>query len=114
MIGTTIVVNGKEYVLQVPAPETSENVVLVRTRSAGIHVGELVSRNGTEVVLKNTTRVWRWKGANTLSELSQTGGDLEYTRISEKVPLNTLLECIEIIPCSKLAAVNLLTSRWPA
>ena len=31
--------------------------VLIRTYSAGVHVGELVSRKGKEVVLANTRRI---------------------------------------------------------
>lgn len=88
------------------------NVVVIRTYSAGVHVGELVSREGKEVVLANAHRIYRWKGANTLHELSQKGVDLDYTRISESVPSITLTEAIEVIPCSPEAAINLCTPRW--
>lgn len=90
-----------------------DRVVLVRTRSAGVHVGEVGVRNGTDLTLLNAHRVWRWKGANTLSELSQKGGDMGYTRISEMVPGIQLTEVIEMIACSVEAAKNLRTPRWP-
>jgi len=120
--GKKVTIDGVEYLLtdpaKVPSPLNEEGVVLIRTRNAGIHVGRLASLHtqgvDTTRVLNGATRVWRWKGANTLSELSQKGGDTGYTRISEPVPEITLTECLEIIPCSALAAVNLRTPRWPA
>ena len=48
--------------------------VIVRTYSAGVHFGELVSREGKEVVLQNAKRIWSWKGANTLHEIAVRGG----------------------------------------
>ncbi len=91
-----------------------DKVVLVRCDHAGVHVGELVSQNGQTVVLKNATRVWRWKGANTLHELAIKGGDTGYTRISEAVTEISLLDALEVIRCSVVGATNLLQSRWPA
>ena len=90
-------------------------VVVVRTVSAGVHVGTLARHAGREVTLRNATRVWRWRGANTLHELALRGADREkYTRISEKVPEILLTQAIEIIPCTEEAAANLLHSRWLA
>lgn len=108
----TVTIDGKDYILAEKTPPQDDKVILIRTRSAGVHVGELVSRSGQEVTLKNAHRVWQWKGANTLSELSQLGGDLEYTRISERVPTILLLDAIELIPCSVDGAKNLRTPRW--
>lgn len=73
--------------------------VLVRTYSAGVHVGTLVAADGERVVLRDASRVWRWRGANTLHELSLRGPDrTQHTRISERVAKITLIEAIEIIP----------------
>ena len=87
-------------------------VVVVRTCSAGVHVGTLVSLNGKEVELASAVRIWRWKGANTLSELANHGASEEWTRISEAVASIILTDAIEIIPASSEAAENLLRSRW--
>lgn len=107
----SIVIDGVEFVASVP---THRSVVLVRTRDAGVHVGEIVSKDeGQRVTLKNAHRVWRWRGANTLSELSQDGADTGYTRISKAVPFIELLDALEIIPCSEAAAKNLRMARWP-
>lgn len=111
--GKKVMIDGKEYVLAGSTPEPSKDVVLVRTYSAGVHVGRLVKRNGLEIVLADAHRVWKWGGANTLHELSQKGGDTKITRISERVPEITLTEAVEIIGCSEAAALNLRTPRWP-
>lgn len=86
--------------------------VVVRTYSAGVHCGVLAESAGTSVVLTDARRVWRWRGANTLSELSQRGSAEEWTRISEPVPRILLTQAIEVIPCSAKARENLMRSRW--
>jgi len=89
-------------------------ICIVRSRWAGVHVGRVVARDGLEVELADATRVWRWRGANTLSELSLRGADREYTRIAEPVTRIVLTEATEIIPCTDAAADNLRTPRWPS
>lgn len=86
--------------------------VLVRCYSAGVHCGILKSRNGIEVELSDSRRVWRWRGANTLNELSQKGAEMTYTRISEPVPEILLPDVCEVLPCSIQARENLSQSRW--
>jgi len=88
--------------------------VLVRTFSAGVHVGTLAKRDGKEVTLTDARRIWRWCGANTLHEISQKGASEDWTRISEPVPTIELTEAIELIPCSAEARKNLERSRWGA
>lgn len=85
---------------------------ILRTRSAGVHCGVLVEIAGTVAVLRDARRVWRWRGANSLHELSQQGAAQEWTRISEPVPRIMLLEVIEVIPCTEKASKNLEQSRW--
>lgn len=86
--------------------------VLVRTKDAGVHFGSFQGYDNGLVTLHGATRIWRWKGANTLSDLSQEGADEDWTRISKSVPEIILLDAIEIIPCSDKAAENLARSRW--
>ena len=76
--------------------------VVVRTYSAGVHCGELVSRKGQEVVLANARRLWSWKGAFTLSEVAQEGiaaGSKPSVSVSEIV----LTQSIEVIKSSPVA-----------
>lgn len=85
--------------------------VVVRTFSAGVHLGTLKEANGTAVLLADARRLWRWRGANTLNEVSQKGVG-EGSRISEPVPLILLTQAIEVIPCSPSARKILQSSRW--
>lgn len=91
-----------------------DNFVVVRTRSAGVHVGYVDTIEGQRVRLLDARRVWRWRGANTLHELSKTGCDDTYSRISEPVQVIDLLDALEVIPCESAAAANLSRSRWPS
>ena len=89
-----------------------DSYVLVRTYSAGVHFGILKYQTGKEVLLNESRRIWRWKGANTLNELSSSGCHMDWTRISEPVAEMLLTEAIEIIPCVQTAIDNLKQSRW--
>ena len=76
--------------------------VVVRTYSAGVHVGELKSRKGKEVVLVNTRRLWKWCGAFTLSEVA-VEGIKDGSKPSIAIPQIILTEAIEIIKTSAVA-----------
>ena len=100
-----IIINGETYIKK----SEPSNLVLVRTYSAGIHFGELVSRNGKEIVLKNAGRIWRWRGANTLSGIAQNGVITDnHTRIDVLVDEIILTEAIEIIKVTETAAKTLV------
>lgn len=87
--------------------------VVVRTYSAGVHVGELVSQNGKEVVLAHARRIWNWKGANTLNEVAVHGVH-SGSRVSCEVPEISLTEAIEVILCSDKGTKNLREATWTA
>lgn len=72
--------------------------VIIRTFSAGVHVGAIKERNGQEVTLVNARRIWSWKGALSLSEVATAGVIRKDSKISVAVPEITLLQAIEIIP----------------
>ncbi len=90
--------------------------VIVRTWSAGVHVGILT--NTTETIdglrseLTETRRIWKWSGANTLSEISLRGVDTSDSKLSEQIDFNCLEKSIEIIPCTVDAEKNLRGAKW--
>ncbi len=85
--------------------------VIVRTYSAGVHFGYLVKRDGKEVTLERSRRIWRWFGAWTLSEVATTGVDISKSRIA--APITTVLtEAIEVIDCSPVAVASLEAASW--
>ena len=80
--------------------------VIVRTWSAGVHFGTFVRQEGTEVVLYNARRLWRWEGAFTLSAVAVNGVG-PASKLAVPVPQILLTEAIEIIPCTEAAAAIL-------
>ena len=75
--------------------------VLIRTYSAGVHFGTMISREGQEVHLSNARRLWSWSGALSLSEIASKGIDLKNSKVSVPVDEIILTQAIEIIPISK-------------
>lgn len=81
-----------------------EKYVIVRTYSAGVFAGYLVSRNGQEVVLRNARRIWYWDGAASLSQLAMEG--TKYPRNCKfpcEVDRVELLQAIEILDTTPMA-----------
>ncbi len=79
--------------------------VIVRTYSAGVHIGTLAAQNGKQVTLKNAQRLWSWTGAFTLSEISQVGP--KTAKLSIVVPTIDLSEAIEVIEMSSAAIAKI-------
>ena len=79
-------------------------IVIVRTYSAGVFYGTLVSRKGREVVLTNAIRLWYWAGAASLSELAMRGtAKPSECKFPCPVTRVELLEAIEILDTTKKA-----------
>ena len=76
---------------------------VVRTFSAGVHLGEVVAKDGTSILLKDARRLWKWNGAFTLSEVATKGVSKSGSRIATSVPLIELTQAVEIIPTSEAA-----------
>ncbi len=85
--------------------------VIVRTYSAGVWYGLLIEQDGKEVRLQDARRIWRWRGANTCSELALHGCDSEYSRVAEPVSV-ALTEAIEIIDATEEAADRFAACAW--
>lgn len=89
--------------------KTKQNrYVIVRTYSAGAFAGELISRKGKEVTLKNARRLWQWAGAASLSQLAVDGTKAP---ASCKFPAPThnheLTEAIEIMDTTPVARASI-------
>ena len=85
--------------------------VVIRTYSAGVHVGQLVERRGKEVDLVRARRIWSWQGANTLHEIALHGVG-KGSRVSEPVAEITLTEAIEVITMSEEAIKRFEDAKW--
>jgi hypothetical protein len=83
-------------------------VCMVRTYSAGVFLGEVVSKDGKEVHLKNARRMWYWEGAASLSQLATAGTSApKKCKFPAAVPDVVLMETIEIIPASEAAIASI-------
>lgn len=85
--------------------------VMVRTYSAGVHCGYMKSRDGKEVVLLRSIRIWKWAGAASLSQLAMEGTK-KPNECKFGMPIlteHTLTEAIEIIPMTEIAKLSITT-----
>jgi len=74
---------------------------LIRTYSAGVHIGDVVSANEMEVHLKNALRLWKWEdGGLSLSAVANNG--IVKGRLNETGEVY-LTNAIEIIPTTPQA-----------
>ena len=81
--------------------------VIVRCRDAGVHFGELVSRTGRDVTLKDSRRMYYWRAAkgHTLSGCAIHG--ITDSKIAGTIELIELPEACEIIKCSPKSAKSI-------
>lgn len=78
--------------------------VIIRTYSAGVFAGYIISRKGKEAVVKDSRRLWRWAGAASLSQLAVEGTNIpSECKFAVPMPLQELTEVIEVIAISKEA-----------
>lgn len=78
--------------------------VIVRTYSAGVFAGTLITKEGSEVELKDARRIWYWEGAASLSELAEEGTyKPDQCKFPTEVKQVILLNVIEILKVSDKA-----------
>jgi len=114
-----ITLNGKTYVEKDSISAKSIDLdgmkfVVIRTYSAGVHAGYLKKREGKEVTLVNSRRIWQWKGANELCGLAMKG--IKFPNESRISPVQTeivLTEAIEILDTTSIAQKTILEApEW--
>jgi hypothetical protein len=75
--------------------------VLVRTYSAGVHIGTLKASDGMECHLTDALRLWKWEGGGlSLSAVANDG--IKGGRLNKTGEVY-LTNCIEYIPTTKAA-----------
>lgn len=83
--------------------------VMIRTYSAGVHCGYLKRREGKEVELIDSIRIWKWSGAASLSQLAMEGTN-DAVNCKFGMPITTsliLTEAIEVIEMTETANQNI-------
>jgi hypothetical protein len=74
---------------------------LIRTYSAGVHIGDIVFINEMEVRLENALRLWKWENSG-LSLSSVAADGIKGGRLNKTGEIY-LTNVIEIIPTTKAA-----------
>jgi len=88
-------------------------LVMVRTYSAGVHFGTLISKKGQNAVLENAHRVHYWASACSLSQLAMEGDkDISKARISMAVTKIELDKVIEVIDLPRSTFNQLTSNIW--
>lgn len=79
--------------------------VICRTHSAGVFAGDLESREGQEVVLRNARRLWYWDGAASLSQLAMEGtkkpNDCKFPCEVDRVEILQTIEILDVTDKAK-------------
>ena len=86
--------------------------VIVRGDRSGVFAGILADRAGQEVTLHNCRRLWYWDGAASISQLAVDGTKKpDNCKFTVPVESITILDAIEIIPCTDAAKVSIKAVR---
>lgn len=94
------------------AAKKAKRIVVVRSGQSGVWIGEFVSREGQDVTLKSARKIWRWRGANTTSEIALHGKlDASHSRVAEPVDC-TVLGCCEVIESNPTALASVSACGW--
>ena len=108
-----IVINGVSYVPKTKVNQMAPMVdgmkyCIVRADRTGVHAGYVESRNGREVVVRKSRRLWYWDGAASLSQLAMEGVKKpENCKFPCEVDRVEILDVIEIIDCTDGARINI-------
>jgi hypothetical protein len=83
--------------------------VLVRTATAGVHVGTLASIDASAkvVTLTDARIVWYWAGAFTLHAIAEEGLDSQESKLSVPVAEVMLTEAVQIMPVTERAKATI-------
>ena len=83
----------------------TDNRQIVRTYSAGVFFGEVVSRTGQEVVIRNARRLWYWTGAASLSELAMRGtsnpAGCKFPVPVDRIVVTQAIEILDTMPAAR-------------
>ena len=72
---------------------------IVRCYGAGVHAGIVESVDGKNVILAEASRIWKWEGAFTLTNVAKNG--VTGGRIAGPLESIALTDAIEIIPATR-------------
>ena len=88
---------------------------IVRTRSAGVFFGEILTRNGQEAVMLNVRRIWYWAGAASLSQLAVDGtsnpGGCKFPATVSRIEIFEVIEILDVTNSASISIQSVLEWR---
>jgi hypothetical protein len=104
-----VVIDGVTYLPKVEMADIKDNMgfVLIRGYGSGVQYGWMAERNGCEVKLLNSRRIWSWNNATECSQIAVNGIDAASSKVTLIVPEKIITDAIEIILITKEGADNL-------
>ena len=85
-----------------------KNYVIVRADRAGVFFGDLVKKEGDEITLNECRKLHYWAGASAVEQLAIDGTSKpDSCRFTITVDNSTILQVIQIIPCTKKAVKSI-------
>lgn len=103
----SLMVNNVKYVregTQSAKGKDGLKYAIVRTYSAGVFAGYIEKREGIEVTMVDTRRIWYWSGAASLSQLAMEGTKkISECKIAVPVDRILLTQAIEILDVTEEA-----------
>lgn len=85
-----------------------KQMYVVRTNHAGVFFGEIASRDGEEVTMRNVRKIWHWEGACGVEQLAVDGvkkpEKCKFTVLLDEL---TILGVNQILPCTEKASKSL-------
>lgn len=74
---------------------------IIRGINSGVFFGQIASRSGQEVDLRNVRKLWYWDGACAVEQLAVDGvTNSSGCKFTVVVPEMVVTDAIQIIPCS--------------
>ena len=78
--------------------------VIARMKNAGVFFGTLIEVDGSDIVMENVRKLWRWEGACAVEEISQIGTNNESgCKFTVTIPEMAIKNWVQILPCTKKA-----------
>lgn len=85
-----------------------EKYYIVRADRAGVFFGRIEEISHDEVTMSDVRKLWYWQGACAVEQLALDGTNSPSTcRFTVIVPEMTILDPIQIIPCTEKARKSL-------
>ena len=112
-VAIAAILNGNKP--QAPAQPFTPHIgktCIIRTYASGVFMGTVAAQDGRMVEIKNSRRLWSWKAADgiSLSAVAVDGVEPSKCKFPQAVPDHTVLDALEIIPCSERCILSVAST----